>query len=103
MLLVTGDGLIIASNRAAVASVVSQQLVGSRLIDIVNDPPERVNQFLKQSRRSRDFCLGALEIRRDNSPGLKVRAEGTLVQPSFEGNPAIVMLRLTRKDEAVTP
>lgn len=100
MLLVTGDGRILAANRAAVDSIKSQQLVNARLLDRVNDAPEKVTQYLKQCRRSRSFSLGGLEIRGDDGAAVGFRAEGALVQPSSEGVPATVMLRLTRKDAA---
>ena len=102
MLLVCGAGRIVAANRAAVDGLQTEQLIGTQLFDVVTDAPELVTQFLKHCRRSRNLSLGALEFRIGRGHTIAFRAEGALVKPRSEHNDAVLMIRLTRKDAAIS-
>jgi PAS domain S-box-containing protein len=100
-LLLSGDGQILAANRAAYELVQSDRgayLDRARLHDIVSDPPHKLDTFLQLCRRSRDLMPGALTVRTATSDEVTCRAEGALVNLGSPG----ILLRLTPRRATIS-
>lgn len=96
LILVSGSGQITAANRAARArAVVDAMAVGELLQDVVADPNDYVETFLRACRRSREPVLGALTFTWSTT---RQRCEGALLHPPSEGNLAEVLLRIPDVD-----
>lgn len=102
MLLVSGEGRILAANRANAKSLQMhpQQMQGRNLAELVADAPERVARYLGLCSRNRQMVLGALTVRTEDGP-LSFRTEGTLIQSKTDDSEARLMLRFKPKEAAV--
>jgi PAS domain S-box-containing protein len=101
ILLVAETGEIRSANPAA------QRLLGRPAADLVgqalsslSDAPAEITQLLRISRRSRTFVPGSLTLRLKTGALEPCRCDGALYRPGSEGEPALVVLRLVRKQEA---
>jgi PAS domain S-box-containing protein len=95
-LLVSGDGKVLAANRATGQrlGVSPAALRGNPLTDAVTEPPDEVAKYLRACSRSRQMCLGALTV----SGGLACRAEGAVLQPAGTDGEVFVLMRLVPKE-----
>ncbi|MEM9003201.1 MAG: ATP-binding protein [Cyanobacteria bacterium P01_F01_bin.86] len=100
MLLVTNTGEILAVNRAAVKLLArkSQELVGQYLTAFVTDTSERVIDYLRICSQNRQMMLGALTIRQGPETKILCRSQGAVIQPRSPDTPAIILLRLERRE-----
>jgi PAS domain S-box-containing protein len=95
-LLVTSEGEILASNRAAATLIGcrSKELEGKKLFELVTDAPEKVLVYLQTCSRSRQMVLGSLNFALSDGKVLSCRAEGAVVKPSSPTSSAVNLLRL---------
>ncbi len=102
MLLVSGDGRILAGNRAVEGKfgVSAHSLKGRSLADVAAEPPGDVEHYLRLCSRSRSPVVGALALHGDGG-GIACRTEGCVLRPRSEGSDAVLMLRLIPKGSAV--
>jgi PAS domain S-box-containing protein len=102
MLLLSGEGLIVAGNRALEVrlQIAPLRLRGRRLAEVVADPTDEVAHYLRSCSRSRTMVLGALVLFRNDGIGIACRSEGMLVRPKADGNEALLMIRLIPKESA---
>ena len=102
MLLLAGDGLILAGNRGVEERLgISVSLLqGKRLAEVVVDSPDEVSRYLRLCCRSRSLVLGAMRLQIEGSDEIACRLEGTLISPKNEKSAAILMLRLMPKESA---
>ncbi len=102
MLLLAGDGLIFAGNRAVEKrlGISVAGLQGKRLAEVVVDSPDEVSRYLRLCSRSRSLVLGAMRLQIKGSEGIACRLEGTLISPKKAGAAAVLMLRLMPKESA---
>ncbi len=106
MLLVSGDGLVLAANRAAAELLghpSAGNLVDRRLPDLVDQDVATVEEWLRASSRSRKLIPGSLGFRRGNGTSIHCRADGAVYSPASAGEVAAVLVRLTPRREAVDP
>jgi len=102
MLLLTGDGLILAGNRAVEErlGVPLSTLRQRRLAEVVSEPPEEVARYLLHCSRSRSFVLGALRLVRSDGGEVTCRAEGAVIRPRSGDADAVLMMRLIPRASA---
>jgi PAS domain S-box-containing protein len=102
LLLVTGDGVIQAANRAAGErfAIPSDALVGKPLSQFLEDEPDLPN-YLRACARSRTLLPSRLSIRRPDALPLVCRAEGAVLRPREADTAALILLRLTPQAAAV--
>jgi PAS domain S-box-containing protein len=102
VLLVSGDGCILAGNRAAGKrlSCPSRELVGRRLDALVATPAGKVHEYLVACSRSPAPVPGLLEFRLPGCKVLPCRCEGWLIRPRSDTEPAELLLRFVPKREA---
>ena len=96
LLLVTGEGEILASN-CAVATLIgcrNKELQGKNLFELVRDPQETVLTYLQACSRCRQMVIGSLSFLLPDGQVLICRTEGAVVQPSSANSPALNLLRL---------
>ena len=100
MLLMSGDGHILAGNRAVEErlEVSVSWLKTQRLADVVAESPDEVAHYLRLCCRSRSLVLGAMKLRGNGSEEIECRLEGSVVRPRGEGSDAILMLRVVPKE-----
>ena len=87
-------------NRSATAlfNKPSSELIDRCLTELVTESSERITDYLRTCSQSRQMILGSLTI--DQFPGeaLVCRSQGAVVQPRSPESPAIVMLRLEKRE-----
>ena len=101
-LLLSGDGLILAGNRAIEERMAISlgTLRGKRLADVVKEQPDEVSHYLRLCCRSRNLVLGALTLKGNEGQEVPCRLEGALLRPRSEGVDATLILRLLPKTSA---
>ncbi len=104
MLLVSADGSILEANQAMQdrLDLPPSQLRGRRLTDLATDRPDALAPYLRACARSRERVLGALTLRRSSGETLSCRCEGAVFRPRDDKTPALILLRLTSKEAAVS-
>lgn len=103
MLLVSGDGLILAGNRAVEErlGIALGVLRGRDIAAVVADSPGEVGEYLRTCSRIRGLVLGSLVMLVPGRDSIICRAEGTVLRPRMGGNEALLLLRLIPKASAV--
>ncbi|HWQ14068.1 MAG TPA: ATP-binding protein [Roseiflexaceae bacterium] len=104
MLLLAGDGRILAANPAAcqLLGVRGEALSGRTLPDLATDPAEQVAAYLAACARSGAMVMGALTFQMPAGETVLCRCEGAVVRPAASGAPALILLRFQRKESATT-
>lgn len=104
LLLVSGDGVILAANRAACRrlGLSSSTVNGTRLADIVTTPLPQLNAYLNLCSRSAQPLPGALTFKMENEESLPCRCEGAMVSPRGS-DAAVLQLRLIPRVEIQSP
>jgi len=106
MLLLGGDAVVLAANRASaglLGEMFGHGLPGRRILDLVDQDPEAVGQWLRACSRSRALIPGSLSFRAENGAALLCRADGAVYSPASEVEPAAVLVRLTPRRKAANP
>jgi two-component system CheB/CheR fusion protein len=103
MLLVSGEGSVLAANRAAAEELglPREALAGRPLAELVDDPPSEIARYLKDCSRNRQFVLGSLSFTGNGGRQIECRTEGAVLWPRLEGAPAIVLLRFRPREKTV--
>ncbi|HSK76004.1 MAG TPA: ATP-binding protein [Thermoanaerobaculia bacterium] len=103
LLLVARDGTILAANRAfgSRLEIPPGSLAGLRLADIVAEPADDVERYLRDCSRSRQLVPGALTLLRNGGSGLACRCDGALYRPGLGGELALIALRFAPKEKSV--
>ena len=99
LLLISGQGQILAANPAATAilGLPSQALQRVKLWDLVTNPSEQVKGYLNACARSREMVLGALTLQRKDGQTSDYRCEGAVLRPWSPEAAALILLRLKSK------
>lgn len=104
-LLVSGDGEVVAVNRAVGewVAIRSSHMVGRKLTDLVADSEETVNRYLRNCGRSGSLVLGTLTFRtiHEHEPTTAFRCQGASIRPADSEGRAQVLIRLTPRQVAV--
>ncbi|MEL7039556.1 MAG: ATP-binding protein [Cyanobacteria bacterium J06592_8] len=102
LLLLTKDGEILAANRSAKSlfGSKSKKLAGECLIELVTEQSEKVIDYLRMCSQSRQMILGTLTIHPRQGEKTTYRTQGAVIQPSSSENPAIILLRLEKRDSS---
>ena len=100
LLLVTGKGKILEINRpfATLCGGKRQEIVGRNLIELVSDAPDKVENYLRACSQSRQMILGTLTFCHAADKVLNCRSQGAVIQPRSAEQPALVLLRLEKRD-----
>jgi PAS domain S-box-containing protein len=102
-LLLSPSGHVTAANRAAHKLLDNRSatpLAGAAFHDLVSDPVESVDRFLRLCRRSRQLIPGALTCRTAGGNQVACRVEGALMTPPDQASPAAVLIRVFPKEAA---
>ncbi|MBD2078678.1 hybrid sensor histidine kinase/response regulator [Leptolyngbya sp. FACHB-17] len=102
MLLVTGQGQILAANPAftCLFGMYQQPLQAKALFEIATDSAEKIKQYLRACSGSRDIVLGSLTFRSRHEEPCVYRCEGAVIRPWSLESPALIFLRLKTQESA---
>lgn len=102
MLLVTGEGRILAANPPFTALLGAQgRVLHNRLLtEFVVAPPEQVAAYLNTCARSRSLIFGSLTFQASDGSVVLTRSEGGVVKPWSADTPALILLRFQRQATA---
>jgi signal transduction histidine kinase/ActR/RegA family two-component response regulator len=102
MLLVTGQGQILAANPAftRLFGMHQQPLQAKALFEIATDSAEKIKQYLRACSGSRDLVLGSLTFRSSHEETCECRCEGAVIRPWSLESPALIFLRLKTQESA---
>ncbi|HEY9878657.1 MAG TPA: ATP-binding protein [Leptolyngbyaceae cyanobacterium] len=100
VLLLEGNGQILATNLAFSRKLGSsrQTVPGKTIFEVVNDPADKVRQYLRTCSGSREMVLGSLALRVDDGETWLCRCEGAVLQPRSSDSPALIFLRLQNRE-----
>lgn len=95
MLLVSGEGLLLAANREVEKrlQVPARQMCGRPLSDFVSDPPEALARYLSACSRTKDPLPGSLVLKPSEGGEIPCRVEGGVIQPRTATEAAVIQLR----------
>jgi PAS domain S-box-containing protein len=104
ILLVSGEGLLLTANQAAahLFGRSADELVGRSLAQFCLDEERAVAALIRTSARTRQLVPGSLRISLPDGGQCACRCEGAVYQPRSAQAPATVMLRMARKEAAVS-
>lgn len=102
MLLVSGEGLVLAVNRRFLQQlgVACEQVRGRRLAELVVEPVEKLDAYLRECSRSRQAVPGAFQLTSGGQTGAW-RVHGAVLEPAKNRSERQLLLRLLPKDIAV--
>lgn len=102
LLLVTVDAIIEEANApaAALCGYDPVELAGRRLSELAPESATGLSAYLHACARSTSLLPGALTLAAHGGAREPCRMQGTLFQPAADGRPALILLKLNRKDEA---
>ncbi|MEP0919783.1 ATP-binding protein [Leptolyngbya sp. DQ-M1] len=102
MLLVTGQGQILAANPAftRLFGLDQQPLQAKTLFEIATDSAEKIKQYLRACSGSRDLVLGSLTFSFHPEKTCVYRCEGAVIRPWSPESPALISLRLKPQESA---
>jgi signal transduction histidine kinase len=98
-ILLSDSGVILTANPAAHDFFQRDHLPGLALADLVSDPAPTVTDWLNRSSTSRRMIATLLNLRA-NGTCVPVDCEGGLLQAGDAINPALILVRCMRKNEA---
>ncbi|MCP5261505.1 MAG: hybrid sensor histidine kinase/response regulator [Burkholderiaceae bacterium] len=103
LLLVSGDARVAVANRAATQLLgwSAQDMEGQPLRRICRSDDATIAALIRASARSTSPSPGALELRLADGGTLGYRCDGALYRPRSDDAPALVLLRLRPKQQAV--
>ena len=103
LLLVTGDGRVAVVNRAATGLLgrSAAELEGELLSRVCQSDEQAIAALIRASARTTSPSPGALTLTLADGSALTCRCEGALYRPRRDDAPALVLLRLSPKNEAV--
>lgn len=104
MLLVSGEGYVVAGNPAAgeLFGHRTAALEGRELKDLVTESETKLSHFLLQCQRSREFLPGSLVGRSLNGSSVRCRVDGALITPRAGNASARILLRLLPREPATS-
>lgn len=102
LILARVNGEILMANRpfTKIVNFRSKDLQGKNLLELVENPPDQVLEYLKNCATSRQLSLGSLTFILPNHEPLTYRAEGALIKPASDESPALILLRLENRSAA---
>lgn len=102
LLLVSGDGMLLAANREAGRrlNLAPSHLENRPLNEIVTNSEAALKDYLFSCSRTREPVTGALEFRTDDGSLLPCRCEGAAVVPRTEQSPALIQMRMKPKSDS---
>ena len=100
--LLTASGEILLANAAAaeLTGMARKGLAGQPLLALVNDPPEKISDYLKFCARSLQLTPGSLALRLKDGRAMDVRCDGAAIEARAAATGGILFLRLRPKAEA---
>jgi signal transduction histidine kinase len=99
MLLVSGEGTVLAANRAAgdLLGMRPETLTGTNLVKVATSPPEKIKAYLHACSRSGQMMIGLLSFHFPLGEKIDCRAEGAVLSPGTKEKSAEIILRLKPK------
>jgi PAS domain S-box-containing protein len=98
-ILLSDSGSILTANPAAHELFGTDHLVGLALADLITDPPSKVSDWLNRWSSSRRMIANSFNLQSDGT-GVPVRCEGGLLQAGNTNNPALILARCSRENDA---
>ena len=98
-ILLSDSGAILSANPAAQELFHTDHLVGLALADPVTDPASTVSECLNDWRASRRMTAKSFNLHTDGT-NVPVRCEAGLLQAGNTNNPALILARCIRENEA---
>lgn len=102
MYLLSGEAVILAVNPAAARMLeqTADALIGKRLVELVHDAQQNVENYLHNCARSREFLPGALHWRSTGDASIDCHCHAALVQPGADKASRFILLRCKLKEDA---
>ncbi|MBD1847380.1 response regulator [Cyanobacteria bacterium FACHB-63] len=102
MLLLTGQGQILAANAAftQMLGMHQQHLQDKTIFELVIDSAEKVKQYLRACSSSRGMMLGTLTLSTSSGEPYSSRCEGAVIRPWSPESSALIVLRLKTRESA---
>jgi PAS domain S-box-containing protein len=102
-LLVASDGMIREANASAqqMLQCAPQELRGRHLSDLVAEPPEKLEAFLRACSRSAQPVPGGMTLADATGRRIACRWEGSVLSPRTAEAPALLMVRVVPNEVAV--
>lgn len=102
VLLVSGEGLVLAANRGFTRlGIEPKGLRGKPLADVAAQPSGVVADYLRRCSKTAQPLPGALTLRKDVGGEVACRSDGSILSPSSVASEAVIMLRFVPKDASV--
>ncbi|MCZ4312205.1 hybrid sensor histidine kinase/response regulator [Comamonadaceae bacterium G21597-S1] len=103
LLLVSGDARVAVANRAATQLLgwAAQDMEGQPLSRVCQNDETAIAALIRAGARSTSPAPGALVLRLADGSALAYRCDGSLYRPRSDDAPALVLLRLRSKQQAV--
>jgi len=97
--IITGSGKIIAANPAAtrMLGLKSVEILGKKLEELVTDPIDKINRYLKNCSKSKELVPGTLQWRQTNHDSITTSCIGSLLTASSDSDTSCIILRCTEK------
>jgi signal transduction histidine kinase len=99
VLLVTGDGRVLCTNRRA-RELIGRDAAGEPLAQVLLDSDEKTAGYLRLCSRTRDSVPALLTLRTPTGPA-KLRCDGALLEPRTGDTPPLLLLELRPKARSV--
>ncbi len=99
--LLTADGELLYINRPAAALIGAEpeSLVGKRIHDLSNDPPDSIERYLRASAKSRELVAGTLRLRGKGGKDLNVHCHACSSPVDPDNSLSAVFLRCHTANE----
>lgn len=101
MLLLDGEGTILAANASASGKLAPISRVGRRLCEVAANPHAGLAEYLRACSRSRSPLPGAIILPPGEGEAAVLRCEGALLDTCAGGAERQILLRLVPKESAV--
>jgi signal transduction histidine kinase/CheY-like chemotaxis protein len=100
--IMTAAGEIRFANAAAAefTGIDRKSLITKSLKELVSDPPEKIDDYLRLCARSRQLLPGAIQMRTTGGRMLDVRCDGTVLEPKTDASEGLLFVRCRPKAEA---
>lgn len=99
IVLLSGTGALVGANPAARDLFGMNPTSGSKLSDLVSDPPEKLSRALDLWSGTRHFLPVSLSVRSAHSATV-IRCDGAVIRPATADSPSLLLVRCVPRDEA---
>lgn len=101
LFLASGEGVLLAANPAAAELLDPSAVCGRPLAALVEEEPERVQQFLRAASQSRQWVFANVTLPNRKGQRQVLRCEGAVLAPDADSVERRLALRMTPRESAI--